>query len=139
MLVRKLSFRCFDCVAAWSVDCGCNVKPARGTRNFGIEILYSGNRRKFTSMFNCASLAHPCASVAKGRTKFQVPLTALTMHPQLTNHAALLSNIGKTIFIATSKTYLLELRYFSANFQYPSIIKILKEKYIFSQLQKNFL
>ena len=70
LLDCKLSFRCFDCVAAWSVNCGCNITPARGTKNFAIEILYSGNRRKFTSMFNCALLAHPCASVAKGRMKF---------------------------------------------------------------------
>ena len=32
--------------------------------------ICSGNRRKFTSMFNCASLARPCASVAKEPTKF---------------------------------------------------------------------
>ena len=41
----------------------------------------SGNRCKFTSMFKCASLAHPCASVACCQTKFQVPLTAFIMHP----------------------------------------------------------
>ena len=29
----------------------------------------------------CASLAHPCASVACCQTKFQVPLTAFIMHP----------------------------------------------------------
>ena len=32
-------------------------------------------------MFKCASLAHPCASVACCQTKFQVPLTAFIMHP----------------------------------------------------------
>ena len=36
---------------------------------------------KRQSMFKCASLALPCASVAGCQTKFQVPLTALKMHP----------------------------------------------------------
>ena len=55
LLDCKLSFRCFDCVAVLSVNCGCNITPARGTKNFGIEVLCSGNRCKFTSMFSCAS------------------------------------------------------------------------------------
>ena len=32
----KLSFRCFDRVAVLSVNCGCSIKSARGTKNFGI-------------------------------------------------------------------------------------------------------
>ena len=31
-------------------------------------------------MFKCASLVHPCTSVACCQTKFQVPLTALIRH-----------------------------------------------------------
>jgi hypothetical protein len=57
------------------------IRTARGTKNFDYYFLFSGNRHKFTSMFICASLALPCASVARCRTKFQVPLAALKMHP----------------------------------------------------------
>ena len=56
------------------------IKPARDTKNFEKDTVYSGNRCKFTSMFICTSLARPCASVAFCRTKFQVPLTALIRH-----------------------------------------------------------
>ena len=70
LLDCKLSFRCFDGVAVLSANCRCGIKPARSTKNFGMDIVHSGNRRKFTSMFNCASLARPCASVAKEQTKF---------------------------------------------------------------------
>ena len=41
----------------------------------------AGNRRKFTSMFICASPARPCAGDAWHYPKFQVPLAALIMHP----------------------------------------------------------
>ena len=80
LIVNCLS-ACFDGSTALSAGCGCNIKPARGTGNFGILFLSSGNRHKFTSMFICASPARPCAGVACCRTKFQVPLTALIMHP----------------------------------------------------------
>ncbi len=63
------------------VEHGCHIRTARGTKNFARPVLSSGNRHKFTSMFICASLALPCASVARCRAKFQVPLTALKMHP----------------------------------------------------------
>ena len=119
----KLSFRCFDGVAVLSVNCGCGIKPARGTKNFGMDIVHSGNRRKFTSMVNCAALARPCASVATEQAKFYVPLTALIMHLKLTNNAATMSNIGKTVFIALRKTCLLELRDFSADLKSPFIAK----------------
>ena len=59
----------------------CHIRTARGTKNFARPVFSSGNRHKFTSMFICASLALPCASVARYRAKFQVPLTALKMHP----------------------------------------------------------
>ena len=59
LLDCKLSFRCFDGVAVLSANCRCGIKPARSTKNFGMDIVHSGNRRKFTSMFNCASLARP--------------------------------------------------------------------------------
>ena len=80
LLDCKLSFRCFDCVAVLSVNCGCNITPARGTKNFEAYFVRSGNRHKFTSMFKCASLVHPCTSVACCQTKFPVPLTALIRH-----------------------------------------------------------
>ena len=79
LLVNCLS-ACFVRIAALSVESRCNIKPARGTGNFDIILISSGNRHKFTSMFNCASLVHPCTSVASCQTKFQVPLTALIRH-----------------------------------------------------------
>ena len=79
LIVNCLS-ACFDGITALSAVCGCDIKPARGTGNFDLHFIRSGNRRKFTSMFKCASLAHPCASVACCQTKFQVPLTAFIRH-----------------------------------------------------------
>ena len=79
LLINCLS-ACFGWITARSVENRCRITPARGTENFGIIILSSGNRHKFTSMFNCASLVHPCTSVACCHTKFQVPLTALIRH-----------------------------------------------------------
>ena len=79
-LIINCLFACFDRISALSVKSGCHIKPARGTRNFDIMLFSSGNRHKFTSMFNCASLVHPCTSVACCQTKFQVPLTALIRH-----------------------------------------------------------
>ena len=73
-------FTCFDRISALSVKSGCHIMSARGTRNFGIILISSGNRHKFTSMFKCASLVHPCTSVACCQTKFPVPLTALIRH-----------------------------------------------------------
>ena len=43
-------------------------------------LISSGKRHKFTSLFSCASLVHPCTSVAYCLTKFQVSLTALITH-----------------------------------------------------------
>ena len=80
LMINCLS-ACFDRISALSAGCGCGIRPVRGTRNFGRQNILSGNRCKFTSMFICASLALPCASVAGCQTKFQVPLTALKMHP----------------------------------------------------------
>ena len=71
---------CFGGIAALSVEGRCHIMPARGTGNFDIMLSSSGNRHKFTSMFNCASLVHPCTSVACCQTKFQVPLTAFIRH-----------------------------------------------------------
>ena len=79
LLINCLS-GCIDWIAALSVENRCRIKPARGTWNFGIIIFSFGNRHKFTSMFKCASLVHPCTSVACCQTKFQVPLTALIRH-----------------------------------------------------------
>ncbi len=79
LLVNCLS-GCFVRIAALSVENRCHIMPARGTGNFDIILISSGNRHKFTSMFNCASLVHPCTSVARCQTKFPVPLTALIRH-----------------------------------------------------------
>ena len=79
-LIINCLFTCFDRIVVPSVKSGCHIKPARGTGNFGIILFSSGNRHKFTSMFSCASLVHPCTSVACCQTKFQVPLTALIRH-----------------------------------------------------------
>ena len=79
-LIINCLFTCFDRIVVPSVKSGCHIKPARGTGNFGIILFLSGNRHKFTSMFSCASLIHPCISVACCQTKFQVPLTALIRH-----------------------------------------------------------
>ena len=79
-LIINYLFTCFDRIGALSIKGGCHIMSARGTGNFGILFLSSGNRHKFTSMFNCASLVHPCTSVACCQTKFQVPLTALIRH-----------------------------------------------------------
>ena len=80
LMINCLS-ACFDRISALSAGCGCHIITARGTKNFETYFVRSGNRHKFTSMFICASLALPCASVARCRTKFQVPLAALKMHP----------------------------------------------------------
>ena len=63
LLDCKLSFRCFDCVAVLSVNCGCNITPARGTKNFG-RIIF------------CLAIganSHPC-SVAP---RWHIPVPAL--------------------------------------------------------------
>ena len=79
-LMINCLFGCFDRILALSAEVRCHLMSARGTGNFGILFLSSGNRHKFTSMFNCASLVHPCTSVACCQTKFPVPLTALIRH-----------------------------------------------------------
>ena len=110
LMINCLS-ACFDRISALSAGCGCGIRPARGTRNFGRQNILSGNQCKFTSMFICTSLARPCASVACCRTKFQVPLTALLRHPHF-DCTDRLSNIGKTVFTDKSKICSLELWYF---------------------------
>lgn len=101
LLDCKLSFRCFDCVAAWSVNCGCNITPARGTKNFGIEILYSAS-----------VVDEPCSSTVKH---------------------------WKDYFYRHKQNIPFRTAGFQCKLQIPFYRKILKEKYIFSQLQKNFL
>ena len=79
-LIINCLFTCFDRIVVPSVKSGCHIKPARGTGNFGIILFSSGNRHKFTSMFSCASLVHPCTSVACFLMKFPVSLTAFIRH-----------------------------------------------------------
>ena len=57
LLDCKLSFRCFDCVAVLSVNCGCNITPARGTKN---EILSAPN-----SPYHASVIDEPCSSAVK--------------------------------------------------------------------------
>ena len=79
-LACKLSFRLLWLNSGTVRRGRCRIMPARGTGNFDIMPSSSGNRHKFTSLFNCASLVHPCTSVACCQTKFPVPLTALIRH-----------------------------------------------------------
>ena len=79
-LMINCLFGCFDRILVLFVEDRFHLMSARGTGNFDILFISSGNRHKFTSMFNCASLVHPCTSVACCQTKFQVPLTALIRH-----------------------------------------------------------
>ena len=103
----KLSFACFDWNTVLSAGYGCHISPARGTRNFDLQPALSGNRHKFTSMFNCASLVHPCTSVACCQTKFQVPLTALIRHPYFDRQYQYSVKHGKDCFYQKKKNELL--------------------------------
>ena len=137
-LIINCLFACFDRISALSVKSGCHIKPARGTRNFDIILFSSGNRHKFTSMFNCASLVHPCTSVACCQTKFQVPLTVLKMHPHFGEQSCDLSNIGKTGLINKRKTCILELRYFIVKAIYTSNILITFTNMLLQSPDNNF-
>ena len=99
----KLSFACFDWNTVLSAGYGCHISPARGTRNFDLQPALSGNRHKFTSMFNCASLVHPCTSVACCQTKFQVPLTVLKIHPYFSERCSITVKHGKDCFHSKKK------------------------------------
>ena len=79
-LMINCLFSCFDRILVLSVEDRCHLMSARGTGNFDIMLSSSGNWHKFTSLFNCASLVHPCTSVACCQTKFPVPLTVLIRH-----------------------------------------------------------
>ena len=70
-LMINCLFGCFDRILVLSVEDRCHLMSARGTGNFDILFISSGNRHKFTSMFT---------SVACCQTKFQVPLTDLIRH-----------------------------------------------------------
>ena len=106
-LIINCLFTCFDRIVVPSVKSGCHIKPARGTGNFGIILFSSGNRHKFTSMFSCASLVHPCTSVACCQTKFPVPLTALIRHPYFDERYHYSVKHGKDCFYQKKKNGLL--------------------------------
>ena len=106
-LIINCLFTCFDRIVVPSVKSGCHIKPARGTGNFGIILFSSGNRHKFTSMFSCASLVHPCTSVACCQTKFPVPLTALIRHPNFDERYHYSVKHGKDCFYQKKKNELL--------------------------------
>ena len=94
-----------------SAGCGCHIITARGTKNFETYFVRSGNRHKFTSMFICASLALPCASVARCRTKFQVPLAALKNASVLRQTAQIYSNHKNISFFTIAEGFLNRFRY----------------------------
>ena len=111
-------------------------KACKGHLEFRQDNLLSGNRRKFTSVFICASPALPCAGVACCQTKFQVPLTAFKMHPHFDEQSCDLSNIGKTGLINKRKTCILELRYFMSKPRYTLNILINLQSIHFCNHQK---
>ena len=98
-------FTCFDRISALSVKSGCLLRAVRGTRNFGIILISSGNRHIFTSMFKCASLVHPCTSVACCQTKFPVPLAGVMWHLLSTDSAAIQSKQLERQFICKKNTH----------------------------------
>ena len=121
LIVNCLS-ACFDGSTALSAGCGCDIKPARGTGNFDIILISSGNRHKFTSMFNCASLVHPCTSVARCQTKFPVPLTALIRHLYFDEPCSDSGKHWKDCFYHRKKKCILEMRCFASDL--PSTVCI---------------
>jgi len=61
---NKLSFRCFDCSPRLSVGSGCELESARAHKNFDIVFDFGWQPAQIHIHVHCASLAHPCASVA---------------------------------------------------------------------------
>ena len=104
-LMINCLFGCFDRILVLSFEDRCHLMSARGTGNFDILFISSGNRHKFTSMFICASLALPCASVARCQTKFQVPLTAIKRHPYSGGQYRHLVKHRKDCFLSQKEKY----------------------------------
>ena len=121
-LMINCLFGCFDRILVLSVEDRCHLMSARGTGNFDILFISSGNRHKFTSMFKCASLVHPCTSVACCQTKFQVPLTAFIMHPYFDEPYRHLVKHWKDCFYHRKKKCILEMHCFASDL--PSIVCI---------------
>ena len=127
-LIINCLFTCFDRIVVPSVKSGCHIKPARGTGNFGIILFLSGNRHKFTSMFNCTSLVHPCTSVARCQTKFPVPLTALIRHLYFDEPYSDSDKHWKDCFYRVTQNMPFRTAGFQCRLQIPFHSKILKEK-----------
>ena len=73
------------------------IKPARDTKNFEKDTVYSGNRCKVTSVFQLHLVGTSCANVAGCQMKFQAPLTSHKMVSVFSRTTTcILSNIGKT-------------------------------------------
>lgn len=106
-LMINCLFGCFDRILVLFVEDRFHLMSARGTGNFDILFISSGNRHKFTSMFNCASLVHPCTSVACCQTKFPAPLTALIRHPYFDERYHYSVKHGKDCFYQKKKNELL--------------------------------
>ena len=105
-------FTCFDRISALSVKSGCHIMSARGTRNFGIILISSGNRHIFTSMFKCASLVHPVPALPVARRNSKCPPQPLKGIRTLTDSTNILLNMEKTVFIRKRKMDYLELWHF---------------------------
>ena len=99
-LMINCLFGCFDRILVLFVEDRFHLMSARGTGNFDILFISSGNRHKFTSMFNCASLVHPCTSVARCQMKFRVPLTALIRHPYFDGQCPDSAQTWKRLFLS---------------------------------------
>ena len=73
------------------------MQPVRGAKNFNLHYIYSGNRRKVTSVFQLRLVGTSCANVAGCQMKFQAPLTShKTVSAFSRTTTCILSNIGKT-------------------------------------------
>ena len=73
------------------------MQPVRGAKNFNLHYIYSGNRRKVTSVFQLRLVGMSCANVAGCQMKFQAPLTSHKMVSAFSRTTTcILSNIGKT-------------------------------------------
>ena len=73
------------------------MQPVRGAKNFNLHYIYSGNRRKVTSVFQLRLVGTSCANVAGCQMKFQAPLTSHKMVSAFSRTiTCILSNIGKT-------------------------------------------
>ena len=93
----QMSCHCFDWMRWVSGWYGYLMQPVRGAKNFNLHYIYSGNRRKVTSVFQLRLVGTSCANVAGCQMKFQAPLTSHKMVSAFSRTTTcILSNIWKT-------------------------------------------